>query len=202
MLKIPLPEMTTTHLFLQKISLRHVADVFDYAKNPLVGPNAGWKAHEDLIETENFIKYAMKKRDFGQPGIYVITHREDQKVIGTIEIHSFKEYKGEIGFVLHPDYWGKGLILEAAKAIIVYGFEVLNLERLQYGYFLTNTRSERVSQKLGFQFEGILRKKFKNYDDSIIDEAVASITKEDYENGSLTWIKDFKKTLKVDYEGF
>lgn len=202
MLKLPLPEMTTNNLILRKLSLRDIADVFEYAQSPLVGPNAGWQPHENINESEEFIKYSIKKREFGQPGIYAIVHRDHNKVIGTIEVHSYKEYKGEIGFVLNPRYWGKGYMLEAAKAVIVYAFEILELERLQYGYFLFNKRSERVCQKLGFQFEGILRKKFQNYDGVVIDEAVASITKEDYQNGSLPWLNEFKKTLKVDYEGF
>ncbi len=198
--KVLLPELTTKRLLLKKISLEDIDDIFEYAINPLVGPNAGWKPHQSKKETEEFVKYALKKREYGQPGIYSINLLEHKKMIGTIEIHTYHKYKAEIGFVLNPDYWNQGIITEAAKAVIVYGFEVLNLCRLSYGYFLFNDRSKRVCEKLEFTFEGILRNKFKNYDGQIIDEAVSSITKEDYFNDKLTWLKEFKHALKVDYE--
>ncbi len=90
---------------------------------------------------------------------------------------------------------------EAAKAVIVYAFEILNIGRLTYGYFIFNERSKRVCDKLEFTFEGILRNKFKNYDGQIIDEAVSSIIKEEYFNGKISWVKEFKQAFKVDYEG-
>ncbi len=193
MSRVLLPILNTQRLVLRPISLNDVDDVFEYAKNPIVGPNAGWKPHISKVETEAFINFAIKKREFGQPGIYAIIYKENQKMIGTIEIHSYKQYKAEIGFVLNPEYWGKGLIVEAAKAVIIYGFEILQLKRLQYGYFLFNHRSERVCEKLGFTKEGVLRNKFKNYDGKIIDEVVASITIEDYLSNKIPWIKELKK---------
>ena len=199
--KVLLPELETTRLLLKKLSLENIDDIFEYASNPLVGPNAGWKPHETVAETEEFVKYALKKREYGQPGVYAIYYKKNNKMIGTIEIHSFKEYKAEIGFVLSPKYWNKGIMTEAAKAVIVYAFEILNIGRLTYGYFISNERSKRVCDKLEFTFEGILRKKFKNYDGQIIDEAVSSIIKEEYFNGKISWVKEFKQAFKVDYEG-
>ena len=199
--KVLLPELITDRLILKKISLDNIDDVFEYAKNPLVGPNAGWEPHLNKKETEEFIKYAIKKREYGQPGVYSIYYKIHNKMIGTIEIHSYKEYKAEIGFVLNPAYWNKGIMTEAAKAIIIYAFEILKISRLSYNYFLFNERSKRVCDKLGFTYEGVLRNKFMNYDGKIIDEAVSSITKEDYFNGKISWVKEFKQAFKVDYEG-
>lgn len=201
-MKILLPILETERLTLRPLSLCDIDDVFEYAKSPLVGPNAGWKPHASKKETETFITYSIKKREFGQPGIYAIIYTSSKKMIGTIEIHSYNQFKAEIGFVLNPDYWGQGIIVEAAKAIIIYGFEILHLKRLQYGYFFFNLRSKRVCEKLGFTEEGILRNKFQNYNGEIIDEVIASITNEDYESNKIKWIKEFKKGLKVDSKGF
>jgi len=201
-MKLLLPNLNTQRLFLRPISLSDVDDIFEYAKNPLVGPNAGWKPHESVIETQAFVNYGIKKREIGQPGIYAIILKTNLKMIGTIEIHTYNQYKGEIGFVLNPDYWGKGLIVEAAQAVIIYGFEILHLKRLQYGYFLFNHRSERVCEKLGFTKEGVLRNKFQNYNGEIIDEVIASITIEDYLSNKIPWIVELKKGLNVDSKAF
>ncbi len=202
MIKILLPKLQTRRLTLRPLSLEDIDDVFEYAKSSLVGPNAGWRPHISKEETEAFISYSIKKREFGQPGIYAIIVNATLKMIGTIEIHSYNQFKAEIGFVLNPDYWGKGFAVEASKAIIIYAFEILHLKRLQYGCFLFNKRSKRVCEKLCFTFEGILRNKFQNYNGEIIDEEIASITIEDYNSGKIKWKDEFKNSLKVDSKGF
>ena len=191
-----LPILETKRLILRPIELEDADSVFAYATHPLVGPNAGWKPHEDISEAVKFIKFCIKKREFGQPGNYAIVLKSENKMIGTIEVHSYKEHKGEIGFVLHPSYWNKGIMTEAAKMVIIYAFEILQLERLSYNHFIGNERSKRVCEKLQFQFEGVLRKKFKRYDGVAIDEAVYSIIDTDYFGNKLTWLKPFKNEME------
>lgn len=191
-----LPILETKRLILRPIERNDAPSVFEYAVHPDVGPNAGWKPHEDISEAIKFIEFCIKKREFGQPGNYAIILKSEDKMIGTIEVHSYKEHKGEIGFVLHPDYWNQGLMTEAAKMLIVYAFEILQLERLSYNHFLGNNRSKRVCEKLEFQFEGILRKKFRRYDGIALDEAVYSIIDTDYFSNKLTWLKTFKNELE------
>jgi ribosomal-protein-alanine N-acetyltransferase len=191
------PILETKRLILRPIGLQDVDAVFAYAKNPLVGPNAGWKPHTDISESKKFIEYCIKKRDFGQPGNYAMIYKEDNKMIGTIEVHSFKGHKGEVGFVLHPDYWNKGIMTEAGKMIVIYAFEILQLKRLSFNHFLFNNRSKRVCEKLGFIYEGTLRKKFQMYDGACIDEAVYSLTDDDYNETTLPWLHDFKKELNL-----
>ncbi|MBC5774443.1 GNAT family N-acetyltransferase [Pontibacter sp. KCTC 32443] len=65
--------------------------------------------------------------------------------------------KAEIGFWLLPEHWGKGYIPEAAKAILKYGFESMNLHRIEAIVEGGNAQSEKVLQKLGFTREGRLR---------------------------------------------
>lgn len=199
-MKLRQPILETPNLQLRPIMLSDIDAVYEYAKHPKVGPSAGWKPHINKEESRSFIKFALQKRDFHQPGIYAIILKKKEKMIGTVEIHSYKEFKGELGFVLHPKYWNKGYATEAAKAIIIYGFEVLGLKRLAYGHFLFNDASKRVCEKLEFTYEGILRNKYLQYNGDVIDEAIYSITGEEFFHHKISWVKDFKKTLKVDYQ--
>ena len=100
-----LPIINTKRLTLRPLTLEDSVSLFEYAKSDLVGPSAGWKPHKTVDETVQFIEYAIKKRDYGQPGIFAIVLKRGKKMIGTIEIHSFKDHKGEIGFVLNQKYW-------------------------------------------------------------------------------------------------
>ena len=78
------------------------------------------------------------------------------KVIGSLGIEEypekgFKEYtklRGrELGYVLSKDYWGKGIMPEAVKAVINYLFNELNLDFLTCGYYVFNSQSKRVQEK-------------------------------------------------------
>ena len=191
-----LPVLETKRIKLRPIATSDAQSVFEYAISPLVGPSAGWKPHTDIEESVKFIAYCIKKREFGQPGNYAIILKEESKMIGTIEIHSYKEHKGEVGFVLNPAYWNKGIMTEAAKLLIIYAFEILELKRLSYNHFLDNDVSKRVCEKLEFTYEGILRKKYKHYTGEYIDEAVYSIIDDEYFHNKLSWLKPFKKELE------
>jgi RimJ/RimL family protein N-acetyltransferase len=199
MIKLILPYIETKRLILRAIKRSDAIEVFEYAKLPNVGPKAGWEPHKTIEETHEFINYSIKKTDFGQPGLFAIIHKDSSKLIGTIEIHSYKEYKGEIGFVLHPEFWNQGLVTEASKAVIVYGMEILNLRRLEYCHFDDNIPSKRVCEKLEFTFEGILRNKYLLYDGTVLDDITYSIISDDYFNNRISWTKSFKKDLFIDY---
>jgi ribosomal-protein-alanine N-acetyltransferase len=65
--------------------------------------------------------------------------------------------RAEIGYDLWPDYWGQGLMPEAIQALIRFGFEQMELNRIEATTHTENHRSQRVLEKLGFKREGILR---------------------------------------------
>jgi RimJ/RimL family protein N-acetyltransferase len=191
--------METSRLILRELKRSDETEIFDYAKLDNVGPLAGWKPHLNIDETRDFINYAIRKKDYSQPGVYSIIYKQNMRMIGTIEIHSYKEQKGALGFVLHPDYWNQGLITEASKAVVIYGMEILGLKRLEYCHFPHNPASKRVCEKLGFIFEGVLRNKYLLFDGTVYDDVVYSITDLDYKNDKLPWVKRFKKDLFIDY---
>ena len=64
----------------------------------------------------------------------------------------------EIGYVISKDYWGKGLTTEVAKELVKFGFEEMDLVRVQARCDVENIASARVMEKAGMTFEGIIRK--------------------------------------------
>lgn len=60
----------------------------------------------------------------------------------------------ELGYWLSPDCWGRGIMSEAAGALVSYGFEALKLPFIESGYFEENAASGRVLEKLGFTRTG------------------------------------------------
>lgn len=69
----------------------------------------------------------------------------------------FPHNGGELGYVLNPDYHGKGYATEAAQRVLRFGFEVLELHRIEAKFIKGNEASLHVMEKLGMQFEGYRR---------------------------------------------
>jgi RimJ/RimL family protein N-acetyltransferase len=78
----------------------------------------------------------------------------DNEFVGCCELRPYrsKEKIHELGFHLRSKYWGKGLAVEAARAVIEYGFETIRAKGLSAGHHPDNVNSKKVMAKLGFQY--------------------------------------------------
>ena len=85
----------------------------------------------------------------------------DQKVIGGVWLMGIHDEAGGLGYELSREHWGKGLMPEAALAAIDWGFESRGLAKIHASADSRNTRSERVLQKVGMSWEGLLRSQHK-----------------------------------------
>ena len=146
----------TKRLILRPWTLEDLDDFYEYAKNPDVGPRAGWLPHENKEKSLEILnRFIADKKTF------CIVLKENNKAIGSLGIErygleeklsEFFDYQGrEIGYVLGKDYWGRGLMPEALEAVINYLFNELNLDFLLCGYFDFNVQSKRVQEKCGFK---------------------------------------------------
>jgi len=80
------------------------------------------------------------------------------EIIGTIGFNNYtKQHRANIGYDLQKDYWNNGYISEALKAVINYGFEKLEINRIEAEVMPGNIYSEKALNRLGFKREGLLR---------------------------------------------
>ncbi|WP_409295543.1 GNAT family N-acetyltransferase [Peribacillus sp. SCS-26] len=91
--------------------------------------------------------------------VFAIIHKETSRLIGAVElsIKSFHNSEGEIGYIVHPDHWGKGVAAEASRLVLSFGFEKLKLHRICATCSPDNVSSSRVLEKLGMKREGRIR---------------------------------------------
>ncbi len=154
-------------------------DLFAYAADPEVGPRAGWKPHESREESRSIIRMFIE-----EDNVFAIEQKSDHRVIGSLGLHKDKwrnlpDVK-MIGYVLAQDCWGKGYMSEAVQRVLQYGFEALQLRMMSISHYTFNDRSRRVIEKCGFVYEGTLRQTFQRYDGAVFDEAVYSITNDEW----------------------
>lgn len=156
-----LPTFETKRLILRKITLSDLDDIFEFSSDPEVAHHMTWEVNKSKDETlNNFIKTVMKGYENGQSADWAIVYKESKKVIGTCSFvdWSNEHKRAEIGYVLNKNYWGHGFVSEAIKEVIKFGFRSVQLNRIEGGCNTDNIGSEKVMLKVGFEYEGTLRK--------------------------------------------
>lgn len=171
--------IVTERLILRPFLGTDLDDLYEYAKNPNVGPNAGWKPHESLYESKAILRQFMESDE-----VLTIVWKENNKVIGSIGLHKDPFRSADnvkmLGYVLSEDYWGRGITTEAARAVIRYAFSELNLYMVTVHHYSFNYRSKRVIEKCGFIYEGTLRHCTKIFNDNTYDVACYSMTRDEW----------------------
>lgn len=147
-------ELCTERLVLRPWRESDLEDFYAYAKVDGVGQMAGWLPHDSIETSKKIMSNFMSHMH-----TFAIEH--EGKVIGSLGIEEYDEEqlpdladkKGrELGFVLSKEYWGRGLIPEAAKRVIDWLFDDVKLDFITCCHFKDNARSARVQQKLGFRY--------------------------------------------------
>ncbi len=178
---IRVPQMETDRLILRMWAKKDAPALFEYAKDPDVGPNAGWKPHANVGESRMIIDQL-----FRHNMTWAIIEKSTGKIVGSIGFEEDKYRPNisskEMGYSLAKRCWGNGYMTEAAKRLIRYGFEELKLDVLMIRTSETNRRSQRVIEKCGFTYEGTLRRAYRMYDNNLREVRCYSMLREEYEN--------------------
>ena len=177
--KVRVPTLESERLLLRSWHRKDAQDLYEYAKDPDVGPAAGWAPHRSVGDSRMIIDSVYLERMD-----WAIVDKETDKAIGNIgfdeDILRRKVNSKELGYSLSRKYWGRGIVTEATKLVVDYAFSVLGLECITMRIEEDNEASRRVAEKCGFRFEGVLRHSYKRYDLRIADMACYSILASDY----------------------
>lgn len=146
--------LKTERLILRPWRQEDLDDFYEYARVDGVGQMAGWLPHDSKETTQAIMdSFIAHKKTFAL--------EMGGKVIGSLGVESYiedefpelDEFRGRsIGYVLSKDYWGRGLMPEAVKAVQEYLFETVGLDFLVISHYVWNGQSRRVIQKSGFRY--------------------------------------------------
>ena len=154
-----LPELTTERLTLRKMLVADTSDMYEYASRPEVTKYLTWQPHPDRDYTREYLQYLGNRYSAGMFYDWAIVYEPDCKMIGTCGFTAFNctSDSAEVGYVLNPEYWGKGIAVEALLRVMEFGFDDLGLHRIEAKFIEENERSRRVMEKVGMTFEGVAR---------------------------------------------
>jgi [ribosomal protein S5]-alanine N-acetyltransferase len=156
------PTLRTQRLVLRQISPADAPAIFKIFSNPEVVRFGGTPLFTSLAEAEFYTQRVQEGYELRQNLRWGVTLQGEDVVIGTCTFHHFGPgfHCVETGYNLHRAYWGRGIITEAMRAVLAYGFTDLNCHRIEAVIDETNLRSISLITKLGFTFEGTLRQRF------------------------------------------
>lgn len=159
----------TERLILRPVTESDDREIFEYSKEPNVGVNAGWKPHETIDESREFMKYVL----LGVDGAFAIVLKSENKIIGTIGLMPDAKRENDkartIGYSISEKYWGRGLMTEAVRAVVCFAFDKAGAELVSAYCYPNNERSKRVLIKNGFTYEGRLSRCEVLYDGRVLD---------------------------------
>ena len=176
--------LKTDRLTLRPWRQEDLDDFYEYASVDGVGQMAGWLPHESKETTQMILdSFISHKKTFAL--------ELDGKVIGSLGIESYKEdefpeleqLRGRsIGYVLSKDFWARGLMPEAVKAVQAYLFEEAGFDFLVVSHYVWNGQSRRVIQKSGFKYLKTIQLNTRY--NTVEDTLVYLLKKEDWRNAT------------------
>ena len=152
------PQLETERLILRELVdsdsralFRNYSDE-DIAKNFLDGPLT------DIEQAVQFIDAFRAEFRQGEAITWAVSLKGADEFVGTCSYMMEANSCAEIGYDLSKAHWGKGLMSEALRSIIEYGFDELGLQRIKADTLSENSRSIRLLEGLGFQLDGVREK--------------------------------------------
>lgn len=146
--------LETERLILRPWEESDAEELYLYAKDPAIGPMAGWPPHTSVENSRAIIRTVLSA-----PETYAVVLRETGKPVGSAGILSAERRgapmqtgEAEIGYWIGKPYWGRGLMPEAVRELLRRCFEDLNSPTVWCGYYDGNEKSRRVQEKCGFVY--------------------------------------------------
>lgn len=151
--------METKQLILRKIEPEDAKDLFEFLSDVSVNQYMIHNPFENIVQVQRLINGMQQCFESKQKIRWGIAKKDTKKIIGYCGFQTFDELNliGEISFCLAGEHWGQGLTAEAIRAVVGFGFEKLQLNRIEAKTMLDNTGSFKVLEKAGFQKEGLIR---------------------------------------------
>ncbi len=152
----PFPVIKTERLVLRQLDAADAAELFYIRTHSVVLRYTNMAVHQNVAETETYIERISANTAAGDAVMWAIALKSDPKIIGTICYWNIEPEndRAEIGYILHPDLHGRGLMGEAVSAVIPYGFDVMKLQTIVADLHEDNTASVQLLKRRGFVKEG------------------------------------------------
>ena len=173
--------LTTPRLILRRFTADDAQPMYDnWATDERVPKYLSWEVHASVEFTKTLLAGWIAEYD--NPETYHWVIEFEGTPVGTINLHSIstRDERCEFGYSLGSKWWNKGIMTEAAGAVIRFAFEELNANKVYALHDVENIGSGRVMQKNSMTQDGLLREHNVQKDGTRGDVAYYSILKREW----------------------
>ena len=149
--------LETERLILRTWTLDDAEEAFTIWSDPKVMRHIGdGRPVKDIEEARAWLRRLIRSQEENNFTRWAMVEKETGKLIGSCGFgYLYGGPEIELGYILARAYWGRGLATEAARACLRYGFEKLHLQKIVSTTDPEHTASQRVLEKIGFQYVGL-----------------------------------------------
>lgn len=176
----PFPNLETERLQLRRVTANDAQEIFAMRSDPEMMKYIPRPLVTNPEEALAHIRMINEKIDNNEGINWSICLKNSSKLIGIIGHYRIKpeSYRAEIGYMLLPDFQGKGYISEAIATAVAYGFDVMKLHSIEAIIDPENIASAKVLEKNGFKKEAHLREN-EYYNGKFLDTVIYSLLESD-----------------------
>jgi [ribosomal protein S5]-alanine N-acetyltransferase len=174
------PKLTTERLILRNLRYSDAKDVLVFRGDPYV-QRFNEPVYQSIADAQAGIEEAFNEYE-KQRGInWAVTLKDEDIVLGAFSFHNWNQYhrRAEVGYDLARAYWGQGIASETLRAILHFGFNLMNLNHIYAGTIADNHESVRLLERIGFHRDGTRRKFSWEDDGTFHDSALYSLLREE-----------------------
>jgi ribosomal-protein-alanine N-acetyltransferase len=155
----PFPVLETNRIVLRRLTKKDAPNFLRLRNDDAIMEFINRPRQKDIAEIENFIELIDSFIDTNTDINWVIALKENDEMIGTMGFYRSQpeNYRSEIGYMLDPAFWRKGIMSEAMKLAIGYGFNVMKLHTIEACINPNNIASKEILLKNGFVQEGYFK---------------------------------------------
>lgn len=175
------PWLKTHRLFLRKQELKDAASLQQLRSHDEVMKFMDSDKHHDIKTSEAFITRNLESYQQKSGFFWAIIESETDSYCGDIILRKIDSTnaRAEIGYTLMPEFWGRGYMKEAMRAVISFGFKDLGLHSIEANINPANETSRALLLKMGFVKEAYFRENYY-YNGKFLDSEIYSLLEKDF----------------------
>jgi ribosomal-protein-alanine N-acetyltransferase len=175
------PTLTTEHLALVEIQQSHLSDIYLLFSDRKVTEYYNLLPLKEEQDGQKLLDWFRNRFKDGLGIRWGIALKGTSTIIGTIGFNNFTaKHQANIGYDLQSAYWNRGYMTEALRIIIDFGFNELDVNRIEAEVMQGNVISEKLLEKLNFRRDGVLRQ-WMLWNEQYYDMTMYSLLRTDYD---------------------
>lgn len=177
----PFPTLETERLTLVRVTEEHTQMLYDMRTLDAVMQYIERPRPKNLEESAELVAKMKGLVDNNEGINWMICLKENGVAIGNIGLFRTmpEHHRAEVGYMMMPDYWGKGLMSEALQAVIQYGFEGMKLHSMEANINPLNDNSAKILERNGFVREACFKENYY-WEGEFLDSAIYSLLVSDW----------------------